>query len=105
MLLGMSSVLYWPSSIATHVPIWRLCDLSGLTPSQRHSYIALRAGTVYINNRLVTREREKVKVGDRYTLEIRDSKGKTKSITFDLRNKIPVRGSRSNEDFSVNRQP
>jgi len=79
------TVLRWPSTSATHAEVWRLLDLSGLVQSQREALIAVNSRLVYINDVLVTSLKQRVKLKDTYTLEVRNTH-RTKKVTFLLVN-------------------
>lgn len=75
----MTVTIEWPSAIATHVEVWRLLDLSGLTSSVRESRNFTKAGFLYVNTRRITSLGHQVEMGSPTTLEIRFPNGVTKS--------------------------
>jgi hypothetical protein len=69
----------WPSAIATHVEIWRLLDLSGMTKSVRESRNFTKAGFVYVNGSATRSLKTRVRMGDPVTLELRFPNGVIKT--------------------------
>ena len=69
----------WPSSVADYAEVWRILDLSGLTGSVRLSRNYTKAGFVYLNGNPVLNLKQTVKVGSKFTLELRFPNGRIKS--------------------------
>lgn len=61
----------WPSHRAKYAEIWRVLDLSGLTPHPRASEQAVRAQCVFLNGDLVQGLRDRVAIGRKFVLEVR----------------------------------
>ncbi len=71
----------WIGSGITHVEVWRVLDLSGLSSSPRNSHKYVKSGYVYLNDNLVNLK-TKVEVAAEFTLEIRFPTGLTKTKTL-----------------------
>ena len=104
-MLRSMSTLYWHSTIATSAPLWALLELSGLTNSQRSSFMAIKSGITYLNGNRVMAPKTPVKIGSTHTLTLNDGTNTPKSVTFLLANRKPMRAPRPNTPLETFRRP
>jgi hypothetical protein len=67
----------WPGRGVTHVEVWRILDLSGLTQNPRMSKNYVKARYVYLDGNLVTLK-TRVEIGREFQLQIVFPSGVTK---------------------------
>lgn len=69
----------WPSTVATHVEVWRLLDLSGMVKSVRDARNFTKAGFLYVNGRCITSLKFTIKIGSPALFELRFPNGVIRS--------------------------
>lgn len=68
-------VIRWPGYGLNRVEIYRVLDLSGLSPNSRKSEIFIRSGYVFVNNDQVLSIKDTIEVGKTVLLSIRFPSG------------------------------
>jgi hypothetical protein len=76
-------VVEWPSPVAKYANLWRVLDLSGLTPSVRESKRQIMSGNVFLNGNQILSWRQLVPIGTTFHVEIK-STGRSKEADIRL---------------------
>jgi hypothetical protein len=71
-------IIKWPGYGITHVEIYRVLDLSGLTNNPRQSKLFIKAGYVFMDNNPVFTIKDKMEIGLPSLLSIRFSNNTVK---------------------------